>query len=100
MSELKKGDTIQDREFDSRLLTLSGKTIEVTPSSDEYNLGEVSISAGMPIQRAIVRTDYSERISVDLFDKPDNDKIDVDNSCIRCGSEKTACECQDDGQFG
>ena len=101
VSELKKTDKIQDREFDRRLLTLSGKTIEVTPTSDEYNLGEVSISAGMPIQRAIVRTDYSERISVDLLlDNSDDDNIDVDNSCIRCGNETKACKCQDKGQFG
>ena len=54
----------------------------------------------MPIQRAIVRTDYSERLSVELFAKTDDDSIDVDNSCIRCGNEKIACKCQDDGQFG
>lgn len=100
VSDLKKRDTIQDKEFDIRLLTLSGKTIEVIPTSDEYNLGDVSISAGMPIQRAIVRTDYSERISVELFAKTDDESIDVDNSCIRCGNEKIACKCQDDGQFG
>ena len=50
------------QEFDKRFL-LDSKSIKVTPKADDYNIGTDSLFAGMPIQKAIVRTDFSSRIS-------------------------------------
>tara|TARA_Y100001958_G_C21247431_1_gene578735 strand:+ start:3517 stop:6012 length:2496 start_codon:yes stop_codon:yes gene_type:complete len=62
VSDIKNMNTQQDKEFDKRFL-LDSNSIKVEPKADEYNIGADSLFAGMPIQKAIVRTDFSSRIS-------------------------------------
>lgn len=62
VSDIKNMNTPQDKEFDKRFL-LDSNSIKVEPKAHEYNVGSDSLFAGIPIQKAIVRTDFSSRIS-------------------------------------
>ena len=76
--------TKQDKEFDSRLGAFPDEIFNVENIDIELKLDQLSIKTGDPIIRIVIRTDISERVSIDRI----SDKINEYDNKQNNGSEE------------
>lgn len=76
--------TKQDKEFDSRLGAFPNEIFNVVNIDRELKFDQLSIKTGNPIIRIVIRTDFSERVSIDRI----SDKINIDDNKHDDGEEE------------